>query len=196
MLKRFSVYWMIAPMLLAASTMFLAARQARADTVQITLNDLTFSDGINSEVFSGSFGFDTSADAVTSPTIFATGATDILLGQPLTFLGVDFTGNMPFQFAFDDGLGDFLFLSLPSGLSASDYDFTNASITPGPDGPLGFIFANSLGATSGSFSVSSTLEVPEPNSLLLLCTGLILLCLIQWAARRGRRTNLLKRESD
>jgi hypothetical protein len=181
MLKRFSVHWIIAPMLIAAHTVFLAANPARADTVQITLNNLTSTDGVSSEVFSGSFLFDTTADVVTSLSIFATGATDLLLGQPLPFLGVDFTGNMPFQFAFDDGLGDFLFLSLPSGLSASSYGFADASITPGAGGPLANIFASSLEATSGSFSISRASNVPEPNSLMLLCTGLILLCLIQVA---------------
>jgi len=157
--------------------LLVAASPAEADSVQITLNNLAFdsSFGFGPEDFNGSFLYDTVLNAISSVSIAATGATDSLLGSALLFGGVDITGNEPFQFQFDDGLDDFLNLSLPSGLSASSYGFQDASLLPfGGLASLGFGYEL---ASSGSFSVVdlTIVPTPEPGTLLLLFAALLLL---------------------
>jgi hypothetical protein len=169
-----------------------AATSAQADAFQITLTNLTFGGSSGSEVFNGSFVFDSSLKSVTALDILATGVTDILIGGPLLFGGVDITGIEPSQFAFDDGLSDFLLLSLPSGLAASSYDFPNADLSPsGPLSSLGFAPGP---ASSGSFSVTDTgpggVPTPEPSSVWFLLIGMVALfgCMTVRARRDVRST--------
>jgi len=158
--------------------LLVAASPAEADSVQITLNNLAFDSSFGSgpEDFNGSFLYDTVLNAISSVSIAATGATDSsLLGAALLFGGVDSTGTEPFQFQFDDGLDDFLNLSLSSGLSASSYGFGDASLLPlGGLASLGFGYEL---ASSGSFSVVdlTIVPTPEPGTLLLLFAALLLL---------------------
>ena len=167
MLRHYSIRWSAAAILLSFG-LLLAARPAQASDVQITLNNLTFSSLFGSEIFNGSFLVDTGTDLAISSSIDANG----LVG--LNFFGVDFTGSEPFEFAFDDGFGDVLFLNLASGLSNMSYDFSNASLFPaGGLGSFGFTFQN---GSSGSFSaVGSTAPVPEPSSLQLVVSGIVAL---------------------
>ena len=155
--------------------LLVAASPAEADSVQITLNNLAFDSPSGPEDFNGSFLYDTVLNAISSVSIAATGATDSLLGSALLFGGVDSTGIEPFQFQFDDGLDDFLNLSLSSGLSASSYGFGDASLLPlGGLASLGFGYEL---ASSGSFSVVdlTIVPTPEPGTLLLLFAALLLL---------------------
>lgn len=183
MLKRYALRLAI---VLSVVGFLVAASPAEADSVQITLNNLAFDSASGPEDFNGSFLYDTVLNAISSVSILATGATDSLLGTPLLFGGVDSTGIEPFQFQFDDGAyGDFLILSLPSGLSASSYGFQDASLLPNALASLGFIFES---ASSGSFSVVdlTIVPTPEPGTLLLLFTGLLLLGLLRFVPGLGR----------
>lgn len=153
-----------------------AAPSARADAFQITLNNLTFDSGSGTEVFNGSVVFDSGLNSVTAVDIQGTGITDTILGGPLLFGGVDITGIEPSQFAFDDGLFDFLLLSLPSALTVSSYDFSNAELSPsGPLSSLGFDLET---ASSGSFSVTDTgsgaVPTPDASSVSLLLIGFVI----------------------
>ncbi|HEV2398077.1 MAG TPA: hypothetical protein VGS27_14110 [Candidatus Sulfotelmatobacter sp.] len=180
MLKRFCIQSVTAALLFSALGMVAAVRPAQASPVQITLNNLTFGSslGYGSEIFNGSFLYDPTSNTISGVNISATGATDSFLGGALDFLGVEITGFEPFEFAFDDGsgFGDALVLNLASGLSASSYGFADATLFPSALGSLGFVDEY---ASSGSFSVNANgaTPTPEPDSLLLLFTGMLLLCL-------------------
>lgn len=175
MLRLYFIRWAAAASLLSMG-LLITARPAQASDVQITLNNLTFSSLFGSEIFNGSFLVDTGTDEAISSSIDANG----LVG--LNFFGVDFTGSEPFEFAFDDGFGDVLFLDLASGLSNMSYDFSNASIFPaGGLGSFGFSFQS---GSSGSFAAGASATTPEPASLLLLSTGSLLLLAWEFARRR------------
>ena len=172
MLKRYALRIAI---VFSVAGFLVAATPAEADSVQITLNNLAFDSLSGSEDFNGSFLYDTVLNAVSSVSILATGTTDSLLGSALLFGGVDSTGMEPFQFQFDDGgYGDFLILSLPLGQSASSYGFDDASLLPNALASIGIVYES---ASSGSFSVvdRTMVPTPEPDTLLLLFTGLLLL---------------------
>lgn len=174
MLRHCLIRWVTAAVLFSVG-LLIAARPAQASDVQITLNNLTFSGLFGSEIFNGSFLVDTGTDEAISSSIDANGVAG------LNFFGVDITGSEPFEFAFDDGFGDVLFLDLASGLSNMSYDFSNASIFPaGGLGSFGFSFQN---GSSGSFAAGAAVTTPEPGSLLLILTGSPLLLGAEFARR-------------
>ncbi|HEV2315058.1 MAG TPA: hypothetical protein VGR94_07115 [Candidatus Acidoferrales bacterium] len=179
MLRHYSTRWATAAILFSVG-LLIAARPARASDVQITLNNLTFSSSFGSEVFNGSFLVDTATDEAISSSIDANGVVG------LNFFGVDLTGSEPFQFAFDDGFGDVLFLNLASGLSNMSYGSADASIFPaGGLGSFGFTFEN---GSSGSFAAGASATTPEPGSLVLLLTGSLLILGGEFARRVAHRS--------
>lgn len=175
MLRHYSTRWAVVAMLFSVG-LLIAARPAQASDVQITLSNLTFSGSFGSEVFNGSFLVDTATDEAISSSINANG---VVVG--LNFFGVGLTGSEPFQFTFDDGFGDFLFLNLASGLSNMSYGFADAVIFPaGGLGSFGFTFEN---GSSGSFAAGAPVTTPEPGSLVLLLTGSLLILGAEFARR-------------